>query len=141
MKLWSIKKEEECVEVNYEQVFKLVNHLQIKATNMYFTTISRPVYVFTQNCQQHEWNEMHWWKLLLDSCVAQGASFYPPCAKHLYNFNKHRWWCVPWLNNSLMMPCVIPQGSNIICAQELSTIKLTFINEAICIGIDENEVK
>lgn len=59
MKLWSIKKEEECVEVYYEQVFKLVNHLQIKATNMYFTTISRPVYVFTQNCQQHEWNEMH----------------------------------------------------------------------------------
>jgi hypothetical protein len=46
-----MKEEEECVEVYYEQVFKLVNHLQIKATDMYFTTISRLVYFSTQNCQ------------------------------------------------------------------------------------------
>lgn len=51
MNLWSMKEEEECVEVYYEQVFKLVNHLQIKATDMYFTTISRLVYFSTQNCQ------------------------------------------------------------------------------------------
>jgi hypothetical protein len=87
---------------------------------------------------------MHWLntrKLLLDNCVAQGTLFYPPYARHLYNFTKHKWWCVPWLNDSLMMPCVIPQGSNLIRVQELSTRKLTFIDEAIWRGIDENETK